>query len=69
MSKYRQFEVTSCGELSTVIDITTGHMVTGAEPLVLATEKADKLNVAAGKGTKALAKALGCSDVHEERYV
>jgi hypothetical protein len=66
VSKYQQFVVTSCGELSTVVDITTGRPVTGAQPEVLATEQADTLNIAAGKGVKALAKALGCDDVRED---
>jgi len=66
VSKYRQFEVTSCGELSTVVDVTTGRPVSNPQPEVMATDYADTLNIAAGKGVKALAKALGCDDVPED---
>jgi hypothetical protein len=53
------FDVASSGDQAVVIDLTSGRPVTHALAPAQAEFERDELNIAAGRGTKALARALG----------
>lgn len=61
-SRRNQFIVQPSDELYVVVDTTTGRTVSGRSHASRAEMYADELNVAAGRGVKALASALGCGE-------
>lgn len=61
-SRRNQFIVQPSDELSVVVDTTTGRPVSERSHASRAEMYADDLNMAASRGVKALARALGCGE-------